>query len=185
MIKRIVFNILGLLCLVVGIVNRFVPGMPTTPFLILSSMLFAKVNPRMQAWLLRSKFVGPYLDNHINKRGLTFSYKLRTIAFMWAGMIFSITLIPLLAIQILVPTIGVAVSVHIFRAKKREPIKEQTGLFYNFGTLLMCWIWLGLGFFFAGTQFDYIFLSIAGGTLSLVIIIYALVTKNLEVSSNE
>ena len=185
MLKRIVFNILGTICLVIGIINRFIPGMPTTPFLILSSMLFAKVNPRMQAWLLRSRLVGPYLDNYLNKRGLTFSYKLRTCAFMWAGMIFSVTLIPLLPIQILVPSIGVLVSIHIFKAKKRAPIKEQSGLFYNFITLVMCWVWLGLGFIFANEFFDYALLGIAGGALSLIIIIYAFVTKNYGGALNE
>ena len=162
-----------MVCLVLGVVNRFIPGLPTTPFLILSSMLFARVNPKMQKWLLNSKFLGPYLDNYYNKRGMPTAYKLRTCAFMWAGMIFSITLIPLLAIQILVPSIGVIVTFHIFSAKKRKPDPAQASLTYNLFTIALCWIWLGLGFWFADKPFDYYFLAIAGGALTLVVATYA------------
>jgi len=144
-----------MLCVIVGVVNRFVPGLPTTPFLILASMLFARVNPKMQAWLLRSKFLGPYLDNYYNKRGMPTAYKLRTCAFMWAGMLFSITLIPLFWVQLLVPTIGVIVTIHIFRAKKRQPTEGQYGLKYNLFSIVLCWIWLGLGLFLADTPFNF------------------------------
>ncbi|MCL2855033.1 MAG: YbaN family protein [Defluviitaleaceae bacterium] len=172
--KKILFNILGMLCVIIGVVNRFIPGLPTTPFLILASMLFARVNPKMQAWLLRSKFLGPYLDNYYNKRGMPTAYKLRTCAFMWAGMLFSITLIPLLWVQILVPSIGVIVTVHIFKAKKRPPIDGQYGLKYNLFSIALCWIWLGIGLFLASTPFDYYFLIITGGILSLTILVYGI-----------
>ena len=176
--KKIVFNVLGMLCLVVGIVNRFIPGLPTTPLIILASLLFAKVNPRMQAWLLRSKFLGPYLDNYYNKKGMPTAYKLRTCAFMWAGMCFSVTLISFWPVQLLVPAIGVAVTAHVFSAKKRTPDETQAGWGYHLGTLALCWIWLGLGFFFADAVFAYVLLGIAAGVITMGIAGYAAVSRS-------
>ena len=175
--KRIFFNILGMLCLVVGLVNRFIPGMPTTPFLILSSMLFAKVNPKMQAWLLKTKFLGPYLDNYYNKKGLPTVYKLRTCAFMFAGMFFAVTLVPFWWLQVLIPAIGVAVTIHIFAIKKREPSKEQRGVLYNLKTIAFCWIWIGLGLFMASEAFDYYVMAISGGAITLIVLTYALASS--------
>lgn len=172
--KKVLFNILGMMCVIIGVVNRFIPGLPTTPFLILASMLFARVNPKMQAWLLRSKFLGPYLDNYYNKRGMPTAYKLRTCAFMWAGMLFSITLIPLIWLQILVPTVGVIVTIHIFMAKKRPPDIGLYGLKYNLFSVALCWIWLGIGLFLADTRFDFIFLIVTGSILSAIIVVYGI-----------
>ena len=182
MFKRILFNIIGMLCVIIGIVNRFIPGLPTTPFLILASLLFAKVNPKMQAWLLRSKFLGPYLDNYYNKKGMPTAYKLRTVAFMFAGMAFAMTLVPFLWLKILIPSIGVIVSMHIFSAKKRQPDKSQASFLYNAVSILMCWIWLGIGFFMASEPYEYYILSVAGGITSLSILIYAIISRNKQPS---
>jgi len=104
----------------------FLPLLPTTPFAILASILFAKTNPKMQAWLFRSKLVGGYLDNYYNKTGVTLTYKIRTFALLWIGLISSIVLIiisdrvwwlpiPLIAI-------GIAVSWHILSIKTKPQI---------------------------------------------------------------
>ncbi|MCL2350769.1 MAG: YbaN family protein [Defluviitaleaceae bacterium] len=175
--KKILFNILGMICLVIGIINRFIPGLPTTPLLILASMLFAQANPKMQAWLLKSKFLGPYLDNYYNKRGMAMAYKIRTVAFMWSGMLFSMTLIPLLWVKILMAVIGLIVSFHIFMAKTLKTDIQQYGFFYNIFSILICWIWFGLGLFLADSLFDYHFLGIFGGIITISILTYAMLAK--------
>jgi uncharacterized membrane protein YbaN (DUF454 family) len=175
--KNKFYTVLGMACVIFGIINWFIPGLPTTPFLILASMLFAKGSPKMRAWLLRSKFLGPYLDNYYNKRGMTMAYKLRTIAFMGAGMIFAITLIPLFWIQILVAAIGVAVSTHIFIAKSRPQDKAHKPLPYTAISLIMVWFWITLGLILNDTHFYNILLLGVGIALSVVIVLHAVIAE--------
>ena len=52
----------GYLALGLGLVGIAVPLLPTTPFIILSAWCFARSSPRMEAWLLRQKHLGPMLS---------------------------------------------------------------------------------------------------------------------------
>ena len=52
---------LGLISVVVGALGAILPGLPATPFLLLSSYLFLRSSPRWNERLLRSRFLGPIL----------------------------------------------------------------------------------------------------------------------------
>ncbi len=65
----ILFLILGLLSLALGILGLFLPGLPTTPFLILASYSFIKSSPRLHRRLLNSRF-GDHLRKYEENPGL-------------------------------------------------------------------------------------------------------------------
>lgn len=48
----------------------FLPGLPTTPFLLLSSYFAARSSPRFHQFLLSSKLVGPILRDWEQHRGV-------------------------------------------------------------------------------------------------------------------
>jgi uncharacterized membrane protein YbaN (DUF454 family) len=57
----------GTLALLLGIVGIVVPGLPTTPFVLLAGACYVRVSPRAHAWLLRNRTFGPILlewDRH-------------------------------------------------------------------------------------------------------------------------
>lgn len=81
--KKVLFITIGCVSIVLGIIGIFVPGLPTTPFLLLSSWLFYKSSRRLHDALHRSKYLGSYISRYQDKRGVSIWSKLITIALMW------------------------------------------------------------------------------------------------------
>ena len=61
--KRLILLIVGWLCVGLGFVGIFVPGLPTTIFLIIALWAFARSSKRFHAWLLNHQRFGPILRN--------------------------------------------------------------------------------------------------------------------------
>lgn len=53
------------------------PGLPTTPFLLLASWLFYRSSPRLQQWLLDSR-LGKYIRSYHSLGGMTATQKAGT-----------------------------------------------------------------------------------------------------------
>ncbi len=84
MVKKYILIILGILFLVLGAVGILVPGLPTTPFIILSAALFIRSSDNLYFWLKNHKLFGKYTS--ISK-GISLKLKLFLIVLMWT-MIF-------------------------------------------------------------------------------------------------
>ncbi len=54
---------LGWICVGLGFIGIFVPGLPTTIFLIIALWAFTKSSKRLRNWLLNHKRFGPILRN--------------------------------------------------------------------------------------------------------------------------
>ena len=61
--KRTILISLGWLCVGLGFVGVFVPGIPTTIFLIIALWAFTKSSEKLRHWLLNHKRFGPILNN--------------------------------------------------------------------------------------------------------------------------
>ena len=61
--KKILLISLGWLCVGLGFVGVFVPGIPTTIFLIIALWAFTKSSEKLRYWLLNHKRFGPILNN--------------------------------------------------------------------------------------------------------------------------
>ena len=61
--KKLILLIVGWLCVGLGFVGIFVPGIPTTIFLIIALWAFARSSKKFHAWLLNHKRFGPILHN--------------------------------------------------------------------------------------------------------------------------
>ncbi len=87
--KRVLFIVFGVICVICGAVGTFVPGLPTTPFLLLASWLFYRSSPRLRAWLLNS-WLGRYIRDYERNRGITWRKKIGIVVLMSAMCALSI-----------------------------------------------------------------------------------------------
>tara|TARA_Y100001960_G_C14661619_1_gene821156 strand:+ start:452 stop:823 length:372 start_codon:yes stop_codon:yes gene_type:complete len=62
-VKRIFLLSLGWMCVGLAFLGIFVPGIPTTPFLLVALWAFAQSSKKFHAWLLNHKKFGPMLKN--------------------------------------------------------------------------------------------------------------------------
>ncbi len=61
--KKIILITIGWFCVGLAFIGTFVPGIPTTIFLIVALWAFAKSSKKFHSWLLNHKRFGPILQN--------------------------------------------------------------------------------------------------------------------------
>lgn len=80
---RIIYISLGSIAVILGSIGVVVPGLPTTPFVLLASWCFYKSSPRLRNWLLQS-FLGKYIKDYTRQGGLTTRKRIYIILLMTA-----------------------------------------------------------------------------------------------------
>ncbi|MBU2896473.1 YbaN family protein [Vibrio hepatarius] len=83
----------GVLSLLLGFLGIFLPLLPTTPFILLSSACFMRSSPTFHRWLHQHKTFGPMLDNWHQHRAITSKIKARGALCMVASFSFSIWIV--------------------------------------------------------------------------------------------
>jgi len=112
--KKKIYIILGIISTGLGIIGAFLPIMPTTPFLLLASIFFARSSEKLNRFLLTNPLLGEYLTNYLEHRSLPLSSKIKSISLLWCGLLATMifTNIPFYVIIILI-FVGIGVSLHI------------------------------------------------------------------------
>lgn len=80
----------GTVSLILGAIGVVVPGLPTTPFVLLAAACYAKASPRLHAWLLNHRLTGPMLRDWEAHRSLTRRTKTIAVVSMLVMVSFSI-----------------------------------------------------------------------------------------------
>jgi uncharacterized protein len=89
-LRRMIYGGLGWCCVSLGLAGVFLPGLPTLPFILAASYLFAKSSPRFENWLLRNRWLGPRLQRYrAYGGGMPRSAKLTAILSMWTAITLS------------------------------------------------------------------------------------------------
>ena len=83
---RAVYATLGMLSVALAIAGVFVPGLPTTEFVIAASYLFARSSPTLERWLEAHRWLGPPLRRFRETRGMPRTSKVAALVSMWAGI---------------------------------------------------------------------------------------------------
>ncbi|NLJ01667.1 MAG: DUF454 domain-containing protein [Bacteroidales bacterium] len=86
---RALYIVGGTLSLALAILGIVVPGLPTTPFALLSAFLYAKSSRKLYNWLLNNRILGPRIKNYQRRQGVTRKGKVGVIIFMTLMVLFS------------------------------------------------------------------------------------------------
>ena len=101
------------------------PILPTTPLLLLAAICFARGSESFYIWLLTNRYIGGYLCDWRENRGLTNATKLRITfvlaAFMGLSVIFFVSWLPA---RIVLVAIGLGVSAYIWRLPTKSSSKK-------------------------------------------------------------
>ena len=85
--KKIILIILGWFCVGLAFIGVFVPGIPTTIFLIIALWAFTKTSTKLRYWLLRHKRFGPILSNWQEHKVVPRKAKILMVTFMILSVI--------------------------------------------------------------------------------------------------
>lgn len=119
---KIFLSILGVISLALGIIGIFLPLLPTTPFLLLSAVLFAKSSTRLYNWLLNHKIFGKYIRDYRVEKSMPLKIKMTTLVMLWGTILFSIFAVvnEKWWLQLLLATIATGVTIHILSLKTKK-----------------------------------------------------------------
>jgi hypothetical protein len=66
-----------------GMIGVFVPGLPTTPFVLAAALCYVRSSERMYGWLVSHRRLGPHLKTFVETRSLPLGTKLIGLAMGW------------------------------------------------------------------------------------------------------
>lgn len=105
-VARWIFILFGCLCVALATIGIFMPGLPTTPLLLLASWLFYKSSPRLRERLLASR-LGERIRTYERRKGMTLRQRIWALALMITMVTLSCTVfISNMVVRIIVAVAG-------------------------------------------------------------------------------
>lgn len=89
-LSRIFWLTLGFISMVLGLIGIPVPGLPTTPFMILAAACFAKSSQRFYDWIINNRLFGSHVKNYREGNGIPKRSKPTILATMWVFVLFAV-----------------------------------------------------------------------------------------------
>jgi uncharacterized membrane protein YbaN (DUF454 family) len=106
----------GTLCVALGVLGIFLPLLPTTVFLLMGAACYARSSERFYQKLITNRWLGGYIRNHREGRGMKRRDKFVTVALLWIGI--GATMIWTAEawwLRVLLFAIAASVTVHVVR----------------------------------------------------------------------
>jgi uncharacterized membrane protein YbaN (DUF454 family) len=88
-VKPVLF-LLGWVFFALGAVGVVVPGLPTTPFMLLALWAFSRSSQRFHDWLYHHKFFGPPLQKWEDHKVISWPTKVLSLTFMTGALVYMI-----------------------------------------------------------------------------------------------
>jgi uncharacterized membrane protein YbaN (DUF454 family) len=115
--KKYIFIILGSLFLTLGIIGIFLPVLPTTPFLLLTSFFYLKSSKKLHNWLINHKVFGEYIYNYITYKGVKKKDKIKSLVLLYLTLSISFYFVDIIHVRIFLILVAIGVTIHILKLK--------------------------------------------------------------------
>ena len=123
MIKKYLFIGLGSFFVCLGFIGIIIPGIPTTPFLLLSAWFFSKSSSFLENWLINHKLFGPLIRDWNEHKSISRKSKIVAVIIIIPTFAFSIYSSLNMIIDIL---LGITcISLCAYLISRPEPPLEQ------------------------------------------------------------
>jgi uncharacterized membrane protein YbaN (DUF454 family) len=127
LLVRTVLWIVGSLALLLGIIGIVVPGLPTTPFVLVAAACYARASARFYSWLVHNPTFGPLIREWRLHRGIPWRIKIVAVSTMSLTICLSIwTLSGKPWLQGMLALIGIVTGTWLWRLPSRDrPTKRE------------------------------------------------------------
>ena len=122
----------------------FLPLLPTTPFLLLSSILWFRGSPRLYKWLLNHKRLGPYIRNFMENKAIPLRVKVISVSLVWLTLLYCSFFMAgniWLATLFIVLAIGITWHILSYKTLSKTHSFYRSSIFYCYlysSQLLIC-----------------------------------------------
>jgi len=113
-LSRWVLIIVGSFFAGLGILGIFLPLLPTTPFLLLAAACYIRSSERLYNWLMNNKWIGRYIKNYLEGKGVPLKSKVLSISALWITIGYSVFfVVNIFSVRVILILIAIGVTMHL------------------------------------------------------------------------
>ena len=121
LLVRVALWTCGSIALLLGIVGIFLPGLPTTPFVLVAAACYARASEPFYRWLIANPAFGPLIIEWRRHRSMPHRVKWLALTLMSLSICASIwTLSAMPWLQVMLGCIGIATTIWLWRIPSRD-----------------------------------------------------------------
>lgn len=126
-LTRILLTAGGTLCVALAVLGLFLPVLPTTPFLLLAAVCYARSSERFYHWLVTNRWLGAYIRNYREGRGIPLLHKVLAISLLWLTIGYAVwSVAQLWWVKGILLGVAVAVTIHLLKTNTARPVLENS-----------------------------------------------------------
>jgi uncharacterized protein len=89
--KKTIWMVIGSISALLGILGIILPGLPTTPFLLITIIAYSKGSKRFYTWFIQTRYYKKYLQSIHERNSMTRKHK--KILMLWSDLVVLISFI--------------------------------------------------------------------------------------------